>query len=104
MIVNLNCNCKVQLNELGKQIWLSQLEGLPEELLQAHPDLPEAIKKKIQDDDSLECALWEIMAIFGPYISMDYIPFKTQTIELSKNPDFGNFFTPKDKQEAPTQV
>lgn len=104
MIVNLNCLCKVQLNDLGKKIWLSQIENIPEEVLQAHPEIPEALKKRIQLDDTLECGLWELMAIFGPYISMVSIPFRTQTIELKKNPDFGNFFVSAAEQEETTKV
>ena len=39
MVVNLNVLCKVQLNEIGKQIWLSQIDSLPEEVRTAHPEI-----------------------------------------------------------------
>ena len=91
MIVNLNTMCKVQLNEVGKQIWLAQTEGIPEETLKAHPELPETLKNMIDETDCLEAELWTIMNVFGPYISRIGIPFTRSTIELNKNPNFGNF-------------
>ena len=91
MIVNLNCLCKVQLNEAGKQIWMSQTNGIPEELLQAHPELPDTLSKMIDENNCLEAELWTIMNVFGPYISQIGIPFTRSTIELNKNPNFGNF-------------
>ena len=98
MVVNLNVLCKVQLNEIGKQIWLSQIDSLPEEVRTAHPEIEATIKSQIDDNDCVECELWGIMNVFGPYISPASSPFKVFTIELNKNPNFGNFF----KQEAPT--
>lgn len=91
MIVNLNVMCKVQLNEAGKQIWLSQTNGIPEEMLQAHPELPDTLSKMIDENNCLEAELWTIMNVFGPYISQIGIPFTKSTIELNKNPNFGNF-------------
>ena len=93
MIVNLNCQCKVYLNDMGKKIWFSQLEAIDPELAQAHPEIAETIKSMVKDDDSLSAELWTIMDVFGPYISMVTCPFKSTTIELNKNPDFGNYFT-----------
>ena len=89
MIVNLNVMCKVQLNEAGKQIWLSQTNGIPEEMLQAHPELPDTLSKMIDENNCLEAELWTIMNVFGPYISQIGIPFTKSTIELNKNPNFG---------------
>ena len=98
MVVNLNVLCKVQLNEIGKQIWLSQIESLPEEVRTAHPEIEATIKSQIDENDCVECELWGIMNVFGPNISPTSSPFKVFTIELNKNPNLGNFF----KQEAPT--
>ena len=93
MIVNLNCLCKVYLNDLGKKIWFSQLEAIDPETAVAHPEIAETIKSMIKEDDSLSTELWTIMNVFGPYLSMVTCPFKTVTIELNKNPNFGNQFT-----------
>ena len=59
----------------------------------AHPEIAETIKSMIKEDDSLSTELWTIMNVFGPYLSMVTCPFKTVTIELNKNPNFGNQFT-----------
>ena len=88
MIVNLNCLCKVHLTDVGKQIWLQQLEGIPEEFIQAMPDLPQQIKDAIKEDDTLELPLWQVMNLYGQFISDKSLPFKTTTIEINKNPDF----------------
>jgi hypothetical protein len=93
MIVNLNCLCKVYLNDLGKQIWLAQLEQLSSEIKKDHPEIEKTIKSAIQPDDSIELELWTIMNVFGPYTSLVTCPFKTVTMELNKNPNFGNYFT-----------
>lgn len=89
MVVNLNVLCKVQLNEIGKQIWLSQIDSLPEEVRTAHPELEATIKSQIDENDCVECELWGIMNVFGPYISPAASPFTRMTIELNKNPNFG---------------
>ena len=88
MIVNLNTLAKVYLNEQGKMIWMSQIESLPEQL-QQNTELIESIKNKVNPDGSLEIELWALMNLFGPYISMIESPFKTTTIEISRNPIFG---------------
>lgn len=98
MVVNLNVLCKVQLNKIGKQIWLSQIDSLPEEIRTDYPEIEATIKSQIDENDCVECELWGIMNVFGPYISPESSPFKVFTIELKKNPNFGNFF----KQEVPT--
>ena len=89
MVVNLNVMCKVQLNELGKVIWLSQIDELPEEVRHNKPEIIDAIKNKIDSDDCVELELWGIMNVFGPYMSQARMPFARTTIELNKNPNFG---------------
>lgn len=88
MVVNLNVMCKVQLNELGKVIWLSQIDELPEEVKQNKPEIVDAIKNKIDADGCVELELWGIMNVFGPYMSQTRMPFAKATIELHKNPNF----------------
>lgn len=88
MIVNLNVLCKVQLNDLGKQIWLSQIDSLPEEVKQNRPDIIAGIKGKIDGDSCIELELWAIMSCFGPYINQTTLPFTSTTIQLDKNPNF----------------
>lgn len=90
--------CKVQLNEVGKMIWLSQVDDLPKEVLEAHPEIAQTIRNQIDENDCLEAELWAIMNVFGQYISPQTSPFRTTTIELNKNPNFGNYF----KTEEPT--
>ena len=90
MVVNLDVMCKVQLNELGKVIWMSQVDNIPEEVRQSNPELVTAIKNKIDENNCVELELWGIMNIFGPYISPVKMPFASTTIELSKNPNLGN--------------
>ena len=92
MIVNLNTLCKVQLNDQGKKIWLSQIEELPEDIRKDHPEIVQSIKNKIDSDNCVEIELWGLMNLFGPYISPVTSPFTTTTIEINKNPNFGNFF------------
>lgn len=91
MIVNLNTMCKVRLNDLGKVIWMSQIDSLPDD---AKNDLQiiETIKSKIDSDGCVELELWGIMNLFGQYLSPVKSPFDTMTIELNKNPNFGNYF------------
>jgi hypothetical protein len=88
MIVNLNVKCKVTLNELGKQAWLSQFHNLPDDFKEAHPEILTTLEGAIDKNNDVEAALWEIMAIFGPYFSMTQSPFDRPSIELNKNPDF----------------
>lgn len=88
MIVNLNTFCKVQLNEFGKVVWLSQVDSLPEEL-KNNPEIVASIQNKIDEDGCINLELWGIMNIFGPYISPDNSPFATSTIQINKNPNFG---------------
>ena len=90
MIVNLNVMCKVRLNDFGKVIWLSQVDSLPEDIKNTRPDIVAAIKNAIKEDNTLETELWSIMNIFGPYINPKSMPFDTATIELNRNPKFGN--------------
>ena len=90
MIVNLNVLCKVKLNELGKVIWLSQVDSLPEDIKNNRPDIIAAIQNAIKDDNTVETELWTIMNIFGPYMNPASMPFETATLELNKNPKFGN--------------
>ena len=90
MIVNLNVMCKVQLNDLGKVIWLSQIDAIPEDIQKEHPEVVSAIKNSIDEQDCLELELWKIMNIFGRYIGQVDSPFKVNTLELNKNPNFGN--------------
>lgn len=91
MIVNLNVMCKVKLNEFGKAIWLSQVDSLPEDMKNNRPDIVAAIKNAIKEDNTIETELWSIMNIFGPYMTPTSMPFDTTTIELNKNPNFGNY-------------
>lgn len=91
MIVNLNVMCKVKLNELGKVIWLSQVDSLPEDIKSSRPDIVASIKSAIKEDSTIETELWSIMNIFGPYMNPTSMPFDTTTIELNKNPNFGNY-------------
>lgn len=102
MIVNLNAMCKVQLNEVGKQIWLSQLEALPEEVLKSHPEIIQTIRNQIDENDCVEAELWAIMNVFGQYISPQASPFRSTTIELNKNPNFGNYFRPEAPSDGTT--
>ena len=88
MIVNLNTICKVKLNELGKVIWISQIDQIPEDIKKTRPDLLEHIKNQIDSEGILEAELWTIMNIFGQYVSPSSMPFSTATIELDKNPRF----------------
>ena len=89
MIVNLNVMCKVRLNDVGKVIWLSQVDSLPEEVKSSRPDIVASIQNAIKEDNTLETELWSIMNIFGPYMTPTSMPFDTTTIELNKNPKFG---------------
>lgn len=91
MIVNLNVMCKVQLNELGKVIWLSQVDSLPEEIKNNRPDIVASIQNAIKEDNTIETELWSIMNIFGPYMSPSSMPFDNTTIELNKNPNFAKY-------------
>lgn len=91
MIVNLNVMCKVKLNELGKAIWMSQVDSLPEDMKSNRPDIVAAIKNTIKEDNTIETELWTIMNIFGPHMNPTSLPFDTTTIELNKNPNFGNY-------------
>lgn len=88
MIVNLNVKCKVTLNELGKQVWLSQFHSLPDEFKAAHPEILTTLEKAIDENGRVETTLWETMMLFGPYLSMTQSPFDSPTVELNKNPDF----------------
>lgn len=88
MIVNLNVMTKVQLNELGKQIWLGQIQQLPEDIHQNQPQVIQAIKDRIDENNCIELELWALMSIFGPYISPVETPFTSTTIELKKNINF----------------
>lgn len=88
MIVNLNVMCKVKLNELGKVIWLSQIDSLPEDVKQNQPEVVEQIRSKIDADGYIELELWGIMNVFGQYISPVQSPFEINTLELHKNPNF----------------
>ena len=88
MIVNLNVMTKVQLTAEGKQLWLAQIDQLPEEVKTTRPDIVETIKQRVDDNNILEIELWALMSIFGPYITPNSIPFTSTTIELNKNPNF----------------
>lgn len=91
MIVNLNTICRVQLSELGKMIWLSQIDSLStslEDQLEGQQELIEAIKSSIDENDCLELELWKIMNIFGRYISPQQSPFLLNTINLKRGPIF----------------
>lgn len=88
MIVNLNALCKVQLNDLGKQIWLSQIDALPDEIKKTRPDIIAGIKGQIDKDSFIQLELWAIMSCFGPYINQNTLPFTSTVIELDKNPNF----------------
>ena len=90
MIVNLNVMCKVQLNELGKSIWMSQINNIPEDVKASHPDIVDVIEKSIDEYDCVEAELWGIMGLFGPYISQTQSPFRVNTFELKKNINFKN--------------
>ena len=92
MIVNLNTLCKVRLNDNGKKIWMSQIDELPEEVKTEHPEVVANIKNKIDADGYVELELWAIMNVFGYYMSPLTNPFATDTIQISKNPNFGNHF------------
>lgn len=88
MIVNMNVKCKSTLNDLGKQIWLSQFHSLPDEMKEAHPEILKNLENAIDEYDRVEMTLWETMMLFGPYLSMTQSPFASTTLELNKNPDF----------------
>ena len=98
MIANLSTLCKVQLNEFGKEIWMSQINELPDEVLKAQPEIIDAVRSRIDKDGCVELELWGIMNLFGPHLGPTTCPFVSNVIELQKNPNFGKFF----KQEAPT--
>lgn len=102
MIVNLNVMCKVQLNEVGKMIWLSQVDDLPKEVLEAHPEIAQTIRNQIDENDCVEAELWAIMNVFGQYVSPQSLPFRSATIELNKNPNFGNYFKPEASTDGDT--
>ena len=91
MIVNLNTLCKVKLNDFGKTIWLSQIESLPEDA-KNDPQIVSNIKNQIDSNGFIELELWGIMNVFGRYISPANSPFQTMTLEINKNPNFGNYF------------
>lgn len=91
MIINLNTLCKVKLSELGKAVWLAQIDALPEDA-KSNPEIIANIKNQIDSDDCIELELWAIMNVFGRYISPVNSPFRTTTLEINKNPNFGNFF------------
>ena len=85
MIVNLNTVCKVQLNDIGKIIWLSQLDAIPEDTLNRDQIIAH-IENSIDEDNCVSADLWMIMNVFGQYISPTSMPFTRTTIELNKNP------------------
>lgn len=99
MVVNLNVLCKVRLNDYGKQIWLAQINQLPEEVLQSQPEIADSIRNQIDENGCLELELWAIMNVFGPYISPVKSPFRVTTLELNKNPNFGNYFQEESSNE-----
>ena len=88
MIVNLNILCKLQLNDYGKQVWLSQFECLPDDIKQSRPDILETLKSAIDDNGVVQTTLWEAMAIFGPFITMTNSPFASPTVQLMRNINF----------------
>ena len=92
MIVNIHTLCKVQLNEMGKQIWLHQIEEIPEDVRNQHPEVVKHIKDAIDENNCVQMELWMIMNLFGKYITDVKSPFASTTIEINKNPNFGNFF------------
>ena len=96
MVVNLRVMCKVALNDFGKVIWLSQIDSLPEEL--RTEQVVSEIKSQIDSEGCVEAELWTIMNIFGPYLNPANMPFRSTTIQLDKNPNFGNYF-PKETEE-----
>lgn len=92
MVVNLNVLCKVHLNETGKQMYNNLINQLPEELFQHNPNLFSILNQRISPEGYFEGPLWEVMSIFGSYLSQTTSPFTSTCIELQKNPDFGNYF------------
>lgn len=98
MIVNLNTLCKVQLNETGKKIWLNQIKAFPKELIDQHPEIIEKIEKAIDKDGCIEIELWGLMNVFGLYMSPATPLFTTSTIEINKNPNFGNYFNKEEEK------
>lgn len=88
MIVNLNTLCKVQLNDFGKQVWLSQIEDIPEEVKLAHPEVETNIRNSIDSEGCVELELWAVMNLFGKYVSPIESPFRINTIDINKNPKF----------------
>lgn len=88
MIINLNATSKVKLSEFGKVIWMSQIDSLPEDVKNNHPEIIQAIKNQIQPDGTLETELWNIMYLFGRYISPENHPFMTHTVEINRQPNF----------------
>lgn len=89
MIINLNTPTKVKLSEFGKVIWMSQIDSLPNNMKENQPELVQAIKNAVAADGTLELELWDIMRIFGQYISPANHPFATHTIEINRQPKFG---------------
>jgi len=92
MIVNLEVLCRVKLNEAGKQIWNAYLSKLPENFKEEHPQVYTELKNRVDADGYFESALWEVMQLFGPFISQHGTPFEVNTLDLDKNPNFGNYF------------
>ena len=84
MIVNLNVMCKVKLNELGKVIWLSQVDSLPEDIKNDRLNIVASIQNAIKDDNTLETELWSIMNIFGPYITLSLCPLILQQLNSTR--------------------
>lgn len=92
MIINLNTLCKVKLNEFGKNVWLSQIDEIPDEIKQSHPEVVETIKNKLDENGYVELELWAMMNLFGHFLSPVESPFEINTFEINKNPNFGNYF------------
>lgn len=88
MIVNLHTNCKVQLNDYGKQIWNIYVENIPEEIKQSQPQAVESLRAMLDENDCIEAELLVIMSIFGRYMTQELIPFTVPTMTLSINPNF----------------
>ena len=50
------------------------------------------LKNRVDEDGFFTSALWEVMQLFGPFINQHGTPFEVNTLELAKNPNFGNYF------------
>lgn len=80
MNFNINYSVKVKLTNFGKKIWFHKDDDFREKLeaMGLFPELP-----KVDDNGYSEIPLWELMKVFGSYMTTNQsqeLPFETEII------------------------